>query len=73
MTWDLVKGTRDVESMTWVDFEQLFLNGYFPKAIRDAKVQEFVKLTRGEMTVFQYNSKFIELSWHAPNHLSSDD
>ncbi|KAK9912418.1 hypothetical protein M0R45_036284 [Rubus argutus] len=71
--WDLVKRTRDVESMTWDDFEQLFLNRYFPKAIRDAKVQEFVKLTQGEMTVFQYDSKFIELSWHAPNHLSSDE
>lgn len=71
--WDLVKRTRDVESMTWDDFEQLFLNRYFPQAIRDAKVQEFLKLTQGEMTVFQYDSKFIELSWHAPNHLGSDE
>jgi hypothetical protein len=58
--------------MTWDDFEQLFLNRYFPEPIRDAKEQEFVKLLQGEMTVFQYDSKFIELSCHAPNYLTSD-
>lgn len=71
--WDLVKRTRDVESMAWDDFEQIFLNRYFPEPIREAKEQEFVNLTQGEMTVFQYDSKFIELSWHAPNYLRSDE
>ncbi|KAM5551294.1 hypothetical protein ABKV19_026223 [Rosa sericea] len=70
--WDFVKRTCDVESMNWNDFEQIFLNRYFPEAIRRAKLEEFLNLTQGEMTVFQYDSKFIELSWHAPNILTSD-
>ncbi|PRQ55874.1 putative transcription factor interactor and regulator CCHC(Zn) family [Rosa chinensis] len=70
--WDFVKRTCDVESMNWDDFEQIFLNRYFPETIRLAKVEEFLNLTQGEMTVSQYDSKFIELSWHAPNLLTSD-
>ena len=70
--WDFVKRSCDVESMTWDDFEQMFLNRYVPETTRLAKVSELYLLTQGEMTVFQYDTKFIELSRYALNLLTSD-
>ncbi|KAM1263275.1 hypothetical protein ACFXTH_028284 [Malus domestica] len=71
--WEFVKRRRDVISITWAEFEELFLNNYFPETTRLAKYDEFLRLTQQNMTIAQLSSKLLELSWYArPNLVSSD-
>ena len=42
--WDWVKTSRDLETMTWVEFLELFMGKYFPSTARYAKAQEFLEL-----------------------------
>ncbi|XP_059658460.1 uncharacterized protein LOC132304755 [Cornus florida] len=60
--WDTVKIRHDFESMTWTTFEELFYAQYFRDVVREAKLQEFLHLTQRNMTVAEYDAKFMELS-----------
>ncbi|KAM1064230.1 hypothetical protein ACFX13_028941 [Malus domestica] len=71
--WEFVKRIRDVKSITWAEFEELFLNMYYPETVRDAKCDEFQGLTQQNMSVAQYASKFLELAWYARTNLVSSD
>ena len=42
--WDLVKTSRDLETMPWAEFHELFMGKYFPAIVRHAKAQEFLEL-----------------------------
>ena len=53
--------------MTWIQFKELLLSNYFPKAIRRQKRIEFVHLVQRNMTVTKYASKFTQISRYAPN------
>lgn len=54
--WELMKSTHDVTTMTFVEFEHIFLDKYFPTPIKQAKAQEFLNLEQGSMTVAQYTA-----------------
>ena len=41
--WDWVKTSRNLEAMTWGDFQELFMNKFFPASARYAKAQEFLE------------------------------
>ena len=56
--WDWVKTSRDLEAMTWAEFHRLFMIKYFSATARHAKVQEFLELKQGTMTVIEYVAKF---------------
>ena len=43
--WNWAKTSRDLEAMTWVEFQELFMGKYFLDTARHAKAQEF--LSRG--------------------------
>ncbi|XP_057953929.1 uncharacterized protein LOC131148218 [Malania oleifera] len=58
--------------VTWARFRDIFFNRYFHATFREAKVQEFLSLTQGPMTIQQYMAKFIELSRFAP-HMVLDE
>src|SRR5262245_30492362 len=62
--WDMVKEspTIDVDTMTWKTFEDKFYEKYFPKALRNQMQNDFVRLSQRNMTVSEYEAKFIELS-----------
>ncbi|XP_059629741.1 uncharacterized protein LOC132272656 [Cornus florida] len=60
--WDTVKIRHDLESMNWTTFEELFYAQYFRDVVREAKLQEFLHLTQRNMTVAEYDAKFMELS-----------
>ena len=49
--WNWVKTSRDLEAMTWAEFNDLFIGKYFPDIARHAKAQEFLELKQGTMTV----------------------
>ncbi|XP_057961589.1 uncharacterized protein LOC131168476 [Malania oleifera] len=52
--------------LTWARFKELFFERYFPATMRNAKMEEFMNLTQGSLTVQQYAAKFQELSRFAP-------
>ncbi|XP_057953923.1 uncharacterized protein LOC131148212 [Malania oleifera] len=53
-------------ALTWERFKEIFFDHYFPSSVRDAKMEEFLNLTQGHLTVPQYAAKFVELSCFAP-------
>ena len=60
--WDWVKTFRDLEAMTWAEFNGLFMSKSFPATARHAKAQEFLELRQGTMTVMEYMTRFIEFT-----------
>jgi len=48
-------------------FKKAFLDRFFPREKREAKVEEFINLHQGGMSVEEYSLKFIELSKYAPS------
>ncbi|XP_028089600.1 uncharacterized protein LOC114289953 [Camellia sinensis] len=71
--WELMKNTRDVASLSWNQFRELFLNKYFPSTIRRERVKEFQNLEQGNMTVTQYAAKFEELARYATRLVANDE
>ncbi|XP_062075574.1 uncharacterized protein LOC133779656 [Humulus lupulus] len=64
--WDVVKETRDLNTMTWEDFVQAFSTKYYNAAILDTRVDEFVTLVQGNLSVTDYAQKFDRLVSFAP-------
>ena len=60
--WRWARTSRDLEVMTWAEFQELFMGKYFPETARHAKAQEFLELKQGVMTVMDYVARFIELA-----------
>ena len=52
--------------MTWEIFKKDFLDRFFPRDMREAKVLEFINLCHGGMIVHEYSYKFTKLSKYAP-------
>ena len=48
--------------VTWDLFKTTFLERFFPREMREAKVEEFIKLKQGSMTVREYSLNFVKLS-----------
>ncbi|XP_028094729.1 uncharacterized protein LOC114294783 [Camellia sinensis] len=71
--WELIKNTRDVASLSWNQFRELFLNKYFPNTVLRNRVKEFQNLEQGNMTVTQYVAKFEELARYAARFVANDE
>ena len=48
--------------VTWELFKTAFLERFFPREMKEAKVEEFINLKQGSMTVREYSLKFVKLS-----------
>ncbi|WMV13628.1 hypothetical protein MTR67_007013 [Solanum verrucosum] len=46
----------------WEVFKKAFLDRFFPREMREVKVEEFINLRQGGMSVQEYSLKFTELS-----------
>ena len=57
--WKWARTSRDLEAMTWAEFQELFMGTYFPETV---KAQEFLELKRGVMTMMDHVTRFIELA-----------
>ena len=53
-------------NLTWQEFENMFLSYYVPEDYRLGKVNDFFELTQGNMSVAEYQAKFVNLSRYAP-------
>ena len=60
--WRWARTSRDLEVMTWVEFQELFMGKYFSETARHAKAQEFLEMKQGAMTVMDYVARFTELA-----------
>ena len=70
--WKWARTSRDLEAMTWAEFQELFMAKYFPDTARHAKAQEFLELKQGAMTVMDYVARFIELARFADDYVATD-
>ena len=61
MWWDWIKFSKDLETLTWGEFQELFMDKFFPASARCTKAREFLELKQGSMTVLEYVAKFTEL------------
>ena len=67
--WKWARTSRDLEAMTWVEFQELFMGKYFPET---AKAQEFLELKQGAMTLMDYATRFTELAQFADDYVAID-
>ena len=70
--WRWVRTSRDLEVMTWAEFQELFMGKYFPETARHAKAQEFLELKQGAMTMMDYVARFTELARFADDYVATD-
>ena len=70
--WKWARTSRDLEAMTWAEFQELFMDKYFPDTTRHTKAQEFLELKQGAMTVMDYVARFTELAHFADDYVATD-
>ena len=70
--WKWARTSRDLEAMTWAEFQEMFMGKYFPDTARHAKAQEFLELKQGAMTMMDYVAKFTELARFADDYVATD-
>ena len=70
--WRWVRTSRDLEVMTWAEFQELFMGKYFPETARHAKAQEFLELKQGATTVMDYGARFTELARFTDDYVATD-
>ena len=70
--WNWAKTSRDLEAMTWAEFQDLFMGKYFPDTARHAKAQEFLELKQGTMIVMDYVARFTKLARFANDYVATD-
>ena len=70
--WKWARTSRDLEAMTWVEFQELYMGKYFPDTARHAKAQEFLELKQGATTVMDYVARFTELARFADDYMATD-
>ena len=56
--WKWARTSRDLEVMTWAEFQELFMGKYFPEI---AKAKEFLELKQRTTTMMDYVTRFTEL------------
>ena len=70
--WRWARTSRDLEAMTWAEFQELFIGKYFSDTARHAKAQEFLELKQGVMTVMDYVARFPEVARFADDYVATN-
>ncbi|XP_062086532.1 uncharacterized protein LOC133792641 [Humulus lupulus] len=65
--WEVVKQTREVNQMTWAEFELVFNEKFYNEVVLTAKVSEFTRLQQGDLSVAEYAMTFDRLAKFAPD------
>ena len=58
--WDSVE-RRYLDGISWDQFQQEFTDRFFPQSHKDSKIEEFFKLEQKNISVLEYEKKFLEL------------
>ena len=70
--WKWARTSRDLEAMTWAEFQKLFMGKYFPDNARHAKAKEFLELKQRAMTLMDYVARFTESAQFADDYVATD-
>ena len=58
--------------MNWAEFQDIFLQKYFPYTQRERLITQFLELRQGDReTLAEYEARFTQLSQYAP-HIVAD-
>ena len=57
--------------VTWDIFKRDFLDRFFPRELREYKVEESINLRQGGMSVLDYSLRFTKFSMYAPSFVSN--
>ena len=68
----LIKLSRDLETMTWGEFRELFMSKFFLASARHSKAREFLELTQGSITVLEYIVKFTKLACFEDDYVATN-
>ena len=71
--WEYMVMAEGEENATWTFFVDRFREKYLGEAQLSGKIQEFMNLKQGKMTVTEYVTKFTELARFAPTIVPTDD
>ncbi|XP_026383586.1 uncharacterized protein LOC113279094 [Papaver somniferum] len=65
--WTMTKTKEGIQNLTWNEFKELFLQMFFPVALKNAKILEFIQLDQEKegLFVLDYDMRFEELSRYA--------
>ncbi|XP_075112000.1 uncharacterized protein LOC107766740 [Nicotiana tabacum] len=64
--WERSRGP-DAPPAEWEDFSEAFLAHYLPREVREARLDLFLSLKQGDMSVRVYSHKFNSLARYAPD------
>ena len=67
--WRWARTFRELEVMTWAEFQELFMGKYFPEIV---KAQEFLELKQGAMTVVDYATRFTKLTLLVDDYVATN-
>ncbi|KAL3497854.1 hypothetical protein ACH5RR_040586 [Cinchona calisaya] len=74
--WRSMEPMIDVaeNDITWEEFKEMFLDQYFPRALRKKRQNDFYNLRQtGNMTVLQYANKFTSLEHFCPKVFEDEE
>ena len=60
--WEVITQTKNVNALSWEEFQTLFNEKYYNDAIRAAKAEEFIRLLQGSLSITEYTLKFDRLA-----------
>ena len=71
--WEYVVQVEGEDRVSWNFFVENFRSKYLGEAQLSGKVQEFMNLKQGRLTITEYVAKFTELARFAPTIVPTDD
>ncbi|XP_062086296.1 uncharacterized protein LOC133792407 [Humulus lupulus] len=69
---EVVEQIRDVARMAWDEFCEVFENKYYNVVVHSLKVNEFIGLVQGNLTITKYAQKFDRLAKFAFDQVRTD-
>lgn len=69
--WEAAKQGKDLRTLTWNQFKDVFYEKYFKTDVRARKADQFYALKQGDKTVAEYVRQFENLVNYVP-HISKD-
>ncbi|XP_062075065.1 uncharacterized protein LOC133779082 [Humulus lupulus] len=70
--WDVVKQTRDLNTMNWAKFVHEFSKKYYSATMLATKVDKFVILVKGNLSVSDYAYKLDSLARFVPQIVATE-
>jgi len=69
----MVKPRAGEPAWTWEQLKSRMDAQYYPRDVKRAKKQEFLRLKQGQMSIMEYAARFNELSRFAPNQVATEE